>query len=215
MAQGGDPDGDEPVLSPDELDIEAREEVASIGDDRYVIGQDGPPDTPDDLDAPDGAESADGTGETDGDADTSDDAADPDDADDDPSSTDAAGADVDRITGRDVKQWLDGELADRDSAYAYRIAAKSGDQVTHQQLATDDVTTAFDGLLVWYAEQVADDTPVEEALGILLAESGVRVRYPTERLVASLEERDLDPDDSIRDLVESVAESDGLAFPPR
>ncbi|MFB6268434.1 MAG: hypothetical protein ABEH83_00715 [Halobacterium sp.] len=208
MAQGGDADPDEPVLSPEELDIEAREEVAAIGEDRYVIGADGTPEPPDpeqvddptDDDGEDAAETAADAGADDGGA-----------VDDD---SDADDGEVE-ITGRDVKRWLADELAEHDSAYAYRIAAKSGRSVNHQQLATDDIGAAFDGLLVWYAQQVADGTPVDEALGILLSESSVQVRYPTARLIAYLDQHGLGPDDSIGDLVETVSDEDGLVFPRR
>jgi hypothetical protein len=206
MAPSGDPDADETVLSPDELDIEAREEVASIGDDRYVIGPDGPPSAPE----PDSDEG--------GDSDATDEP-DQTEADDEEESERAADAndsdDAGGVSGRDVKRWLGDELDEHDSEYAYRIAAKSGGSINHQQLATDDIGAAFDGLLVWYAQQVAAGTPVDEALGILLSESSVQARYPTSRLVAYLEAHDLGPDDSIRDLVETVSENDGLVFPKR
>lgn len=213
MPKGGDSDADKNVLSPDELDIEAREEVASIGDDRYVIGFEGSPDVPDSADDSAATEST-----TDGDDDSADEAdrETGGDADDGPSSSRSnRHSRKRRITGRDVKRWLGEELAGHDSAYAYHIAAKSRGAVNHQQLATDDIDTAFDGLLVWYARQVANGTPVDEALGILLAESSVKVRYPTERLVAYLDAHDLDPDDSIQDLVEAVDDEDGLVFPRR
>lgn len=204
MANGGDADPDEPVLSPEELDIEAREEVASIGEDRYVIGADGTPDPPDperveDETGGDATDEAAGGGAAEPESDRA---------------SDAGSGDVE-ITGRDVKRWLAEELAEHDSAYAYRIAAKSGRSVTHQQLATDDIGAAFDGLLVWYAQQVAAGTPVDEALGILLSESSVQVRYPTERLIAYLEQHDLGPEDSIGDLVQTVSDEDGLVFPRR
>ncbi|CQH54945.1 uncharacterized protein HHUB_2156 [Halobacterium hubeiense] len=214
MAPSGDPDADETVLSPDELDIEAREEVASIGEDRYVIGPDGPPDTPETDDNGDSTDDATSDGD---DTATEPDQSDIEDADETPeqSATSDDTDAVEEITGRDVKRWLVDELDEHDSEYAYRIAAKSGDSVNHQQLATDDIGAAFDGLLVWYAQQVAAGTPVDEALGILLSESSVQARYPTSRLVAYLEAHDLGPDDSIADLVETVSEHDGLVFPKR
>ena len=206
MAPAGDSDSDETVLSPDELDIEAREEVASIGDDRYVIGPDGPPEAPETDDGEDGGTAEQSTQtETDDESEATTDRA--------PDATDPANAG--EVTGRDVKQWLSDELDEHDSEYAYRIAAKSGDSVNHQQLATDDIGAAFDGLLVWYAQQVASGTPVDEALGILLSESSVQARYPASRLIAYLEAHDLGPDDTIRDLVDAVDEDDGLVFPRR
>lgn len=231
MAEGGDPDGDERVLSPDELDIEEEERVASLGDGRYVIGSDGPPAAPDtggsqnDAGASGGADrSANARGESpsseepfeqatpEGGATSSES--------DSESAFQASGTTADargtpRLTGSQVKNWLTDELATHDSNYAYHIAAKSGGSVTHQQLATDDIGNAFDGLLVWYARQVAGGTPVDEALGILLSESTVQVRYPTSRLVAYLEEQDLGPEDSIGDLVEAISAEDGLVFPQR
>ncbi|MXR21034.1 DUF7500 family protein [Halobacterium bonnevillei] len=208
MASGGDQDSEDTVLSPDELDIEAREEVASIGDDRYVIGADGKPNVPEQppADAGDESESSEEpTDESAGDATHST-------RDDDGSASRDAEPE---ITGRDVKRWLGDELSEQDVPYAYRIAAKSGRRVNHQQLATDDIAAAFDGLLVWYAQQVSEGTPVDEALGILLSESSVQIRYPTERLIAYLETHDLGPDDTIRDLVDTVTEEDGLLFPRR
>ena len=199
MPPGGDPDPDEPVLSPEELDIEAQEDVAKLDEGRYVIGADGPPSTTD-AGGDDGNEAAEPSSE---------DAADPE-----PPEADDTDP-IDEITGADVKQWLGDELSRHDSTYAYHITAKSGNDVNHQQLATDDIGSAFDGLLVWYARQVASGTSVDEALGILLGESSVQVRYPTARLVAYLEEQGLGPEDSIADLVSAVSENDGLVFPRR
>lgn len=205
MVSGGDSDGDGDdgrVLSPEELDIEEQEEVAPLGDDRYVIGPEGSPDAlTDDEDPADESDTADPqpdpTNEAGGAADAS----------------AAPSRNEPRITGRDVKQWLADELTAHDSDYAYHITAKYGGDVSIQQMATDDVGAAFDGLLVWYARQVANDTPVDEALGILLNESSVQIRYPTARLVTFLEQNDLGPEDSIRDLVDTVSEQDGLVFP--
>lgn len=226
MAPGGDQDGDERVLSPDELDIEEEEDVASLGDGRYVIGADGPP-VADDVEQSDDGGAAEPSPP---DADQFEQAR-PDDPE--PAGTgeaEAGGSDThprrtaaksggqstgDPLTGREVKDWLSEELANHGSSYAYHIAAKSGGSVTHQQLATDDVGAAFDGLLVWYARQLSEGTPVDEALGILLAESTVQVRYPTSRLVSYLEEHDLGPEDSIGDLVNAVSEEGGLVFPKR
>lgn len=198
MVSGGDQDDDR-VLSPDELDIEEQEEVAAIGDGRFVIGPDGPPDAPEGEDAG-GADG--GTGTQSGSATEPADGA-----------AEATEPAEPQVTGRDVKEWLGEELESHDAEYAYHIAAKYGDSVAHQQLATDDVGAAFDGLLVWYARQLAGSTSIDRALGILLGESSVQVKYPTKRLIAYLEANDLGPDDSIRELVETVDDEDGLRFP--
>jgi len=215
MVSGGDQDDDR-VLSPEELDIEEQEEVAAIGEGRYVIGPDGPPNAP----AESELEDADDDSETD-----APEAATPQqDTDHQTQSQPQSSPQTQtqsqpqtppepQVTGRDVKKWLGEELESHDAQYAYHIAAKYGDSVAHQQLATDDVGAAFDGLLVWYARQLAGSTSIDRALGILLGESSVQVKYPTKRLVAYLEENDLGPEDSIRDLVETVGEQDGLTFP--
>ncbi|CAM2926721.1 hypothetical protein PNP85_01750 [Halobacterium salinarum] len=196
MVSGGDQDDDDRVLSPDELAIEEQDEVAAIGEDRYVIGPDGPPSAPADGAAEGGAPQREQPPQGDrGGGNTTEQPPEP------------------QITGRDVKEWLAEELDTHDSKYAYHIASKYGDDISHQQLATDDVGAAFDGLLVWYARQLAGSTSIDRALGILLGESSVQVKYPTKRLIAYLEANDLGPDDSIKDLVQTVDDDDGLKFP--
>jgi hypothetical protein len=197
---------DETVLSPEELDIASEERVAEIEEGRFVIGSDGPPET---ADAVQSQETGQDNAETrarpleDLERETSSESSILDE--------DQGGG---RLTGADVKRWIGTELDRTDSQYAYRIAAKTGDAISHQQLASDDIGTAFDGLMMWYAQQVADGTPVEEALGILLAESNIRIRYPITGMLAYLEANDLDPDDAIADLLETIRASDGLVFPP-
>ncbi|MFB6081551.1 MAG: hypothetical protein ABEJ67_01900 [Halanaeroarchaeum sp.] len=213
MAPPRKPDdvSDDSVLSPEELDITGEKEVEELDEGRFVIGAEGRPNV-EAAASPDREDPAT----------TIDRAADePDDDDRDASSatrqsrTDREAPDRDEISGRDVKRWITAELDRTDSQYAYRIAAKTGEHVSHQQMASDDIGMAFDGLLMWYAQQVGGGTPVEEALGILLAESNIRVRYPVAGMLAYLEEHDLDPEDSIADLLEEIRDNDGLVFPLR
>ena len=117
------------------------------------------------------------------------------------------------LRGSDVKRWISANLERTDSQYAYRLAAKTGDDISHQQLASDDIGMAFDGLLMWYAQQVGDGTAVEDTLGILLAESNIRVRFPVAGMVAYLDRHDLSPDDSIGELLAVIRDHDGLVFP--
>lgn len=236
----GREDGEQ-VLSPEELDIVADENVATLGGGRYVVGSSGPPNEEkveevraqlagevDRSPAPADASPADAPAHEDAPPELEDQVSAPDPADATETDTGATEA-AERpssptpndtpvppgsLTGKQVKAWLDDQLAATDSRYAYRIAAKSGDTVSHQQLASDDIGMAFDALLLWYVQQVGEGTPVEEALGILLAESNIRVKYPTSRLVAYLEEHELGPDDSIGDLLRMVNDGNGLVFPP-
>jgi hypothetical protein len=203
MVSGGDQDDDR-VLSPDELDIEEQEEVAAIGEGRYVIGPDGPPNPQAKGSVDEAGSDSEAVPETPNQQGGETPATDP---------AERRAPPEPQVTGRDVKEWLGEELESHDADYAYHIAAKYGDSVAHQQLATDDVGAAFDGLLVWYARQLAGSTSVDRALGILLGESSVQVKYPTKRLITYLENNDLGPDDSIRELVETVDEQDGLTFP--
>jgi|GEM_PF-599248 len=230
----------EEVLSAEELDIAADEHVATLGSGRFVVGSDGPPNedkvqqvraqladaAPSTADLDDSREpttAVDSASQPDAEA-TSDPPQDSTDTAEQHDTPESSGGQASRhgsgsrstsgLSGREVKNWVDTQLQESESQYAYRIAAKSGERVSHQQLASDDIGMAFDALLMWYAQQVGRGTAVEEVLGILLAESNIRVQYPTPRLLAYLDENDLGPNDSIADLIRAVQDDDGLVFPP-
>lgn len=203
---------DEKILSPEELDFTRDEKVEQLDEGKFVIGTE---DKPTVKQEPNGKSQPDVFQESPGqEIDTENE--------DDQSSTESpiSSHSIDTskpktaLSGRDVKEFISEELRRTNSQYAYRIAAKTGDSVSHQQLASDDIGMAFDGLLMWYAQQVGADTSVEEALGILLAKSNIRIRYPTKLLTALLKEKDLSPDDSISRLIEETKRDDGLIFPP-
>lgn len=200
------------ALSPEDLDISSEERVAEIEDGRFVIGAEGPPNAEGretaPSDEPDTGNPIEETIEKLRREAATDDSGDLE------SIIDSKSTES-NLTGTDVKRWIGAELDRTDSQYAYRIAAKTGETISHQQLASDDIGTAFDGLMMWYARQVAEGTPVEEALGILLAESSIRVRFPLAGVLAYLDAQDLGPDDSIGDLLDAIRESDGLVFPLR
>ena len=213
---------DERVLAPEDLDFTEDEKVAQIDEGKFVIGTDSRPRVP-----PEEREEQQSS-------DTARDRTEGDDAGSDhPSETESPSAkrsapghaeeteprqptrrSQSELTGREVKDFITPELRRTESQYAYRIAAKTEDRVSHQQLASDDIGMAFDGLLMWYAQQVGADTSVEEALGILLAKSNIRIRYPTKLLTADLRENGLSPDDDISDLLAVIRDADGLVFPP-
>lgn len=100
-----------------------------------------------------------------------------------------------------------------DARYGFDVTAKFGESVKRQELFSNDVVTTFENLLVWYSQHVGDDTPVEEALGILLVESTVPVRYPAGTVQSLVSAYDLEPDDSIEDLFKAVGDR-GIRFPP-
>ncbi|MFB6112551.1 MAG: hypothetical protein ABEJ58_00445 [Halodesulfurarchaeum sp.] len=206
---GADPPPDEPVLAPEDLEFTHHEEVAELEEGKFVIGTEGPPNTSavaeqssdSTADRTDQTESSEEESPTESGQEGTD------------SQTEGGSAPNSGLSGREVKRWLTAELERTDSDYAYRIAAKTEETVSHQQLASDDISMAFDALLMWYAQQVGGDTAVEEVLGILLAKSNIRVRFPTRLLTAYLSENDLEPGDDIGDLIQTVRENDGLVFP--
>jgi hypothetical protein len=67
------------------------------------------------------------------------------------------------------------EFAALDGAYALEIRAQSGTERDAFRVETNDVSEAFESLLRWYAGHVADDTPPEDVLAVLLANSTLEV----------------------------------------
>lgn len=209
---------DERVLSPEELDFTEDEKVEQLDEGKFVIGTEGEPNVARSQDeAPHRPPSSQAESEAGMEEPT------PADSSTEPDTNDSHGAPgretqrtsaLDELTGRQVKDFISAELRRTESTYAYRIAAKTEDTVSHQQLASDDIGMAFDGLLMWYAQQVGAETSVEEALGILLAKSNIRIRYPTKLLTAYLKKHELGPDDDIADLMAAIKHEDGLVFPP-
>lgn len=193
------------VLEPEDLDITDEEEVEELDESRFVIGAEGRPHVENKDDSLAAFESG---------RDVSGPPSKPSQAEQSPrNEADAESSEQMELRGSDVKRWITANLRRTDSQYAYRLAAKTGDDISHQQLASDDIGMAFDGLLMWYAQQVGDGTAVEDTLGILLAESNIRVRFPVVGLIAYLEEQNLSPEDSIGELLSVIRDHDGLVFP--
>ena len=204
-----DADADKgPVLGPEELDIERRENVIPIDEGRYVI-------TRDERAAERAAAIAAGRmGSRIGDATDDEDADDPDAAERVNATGDGDGSGATALSSGAVERWQERTLLDADAHYGLRLSAKSGDEVTHGEFGSDDVATVFDGLITWYAEQLDREMPVEKVIGILLAESNVRVRYPGATIRDLLAIHDLSLDDTIADLFEATADDDGVVLVP-
>jgi hypothetical protein len=112
-----------------------------------------------------------------------------------------------------VNEWLEAHLREADAEFGFHITATFEGSVARQELYSDDVLTTFESLLTWYTRQVSTDTPVEEALAILLLEANVPVELPPSALEALLERAGVSPEDSVADLLDTVRESGGVRLP--
>jgi len=79
---------------------------------------------------------------------------------------------------------------------------------------SNDVVTTFENLVVWYANHLGGDTPVEDVLGILLMESNLSIRFPADSLDAFAATHGLDDEDAIASLVVAARDAGGIRFPP-
>jgi len=109
-----------------------------------------------------------------------------------------------------VHRWLRRSFEGSDSRYAFDVTATFDGSVSQRRMASNDVVTIFESLMLWYAQQIDGDTPVEEILGILLMESNVPVRYPPESVRNLVRSAGLGPEDTIADLLAAVEDEDGL-----
>lgn len=96
---------------------------------------------------------------------------DPDGTDNSHSVTDAGDSPVADRTNGDTTE----EFAALDGAYALEIRAQFGTERNTLAVETNDVSEAFESLLHWYAGHLAEDTPPEDVLAVLLANSTLEV----------------------------------------
>ncbi|MFT4891070.1 MAG: hypothetical protein ACI9YT_001992 [Halobacteriales archaeon] len=66
-------------------------------------------------------------------------------------------------------------LADLEGAYAFEVHARFEGKSDSLCIETNDVSEAFDSVLRWYAGKVADDTPPEDVIAVLLANSDLNI----------------------------------------
>ncbi|PSP85916.1 hypothetical protein BRC83_02150 [Halobacteriales archaeon QS_1_68_17] len=180
----GEPE-DGKILSPEELDIGDDEHVREIGDARYVVSADSrladagePVEEPERDPAPEPEAPAD---------------------------PDEKPAELNRA---EVHEWLADHFSEIDARYGFDVTGAFDGSVQQRQMVSNDVVAIFESLVLWYAQQIDTDTPVEEVLGILLVESNVPIQYPAEELAGLVESSGLGPDDSIGKLL--VANDDGF-----
>ena len=177
---GGGPE-EGPILSPEELDIADDEHVTQLDEGRFVVSPDTrEPDEPQQQ-PPQPAPQ--------------------------PEQTDATTSELDR---EQVHQWLRESFEGPGSRYGFDATATFDGSVSQRRMASNDVVTIFESLVLWYAQQIDNDTPVEEILGILLMEANVPIRYPPQSLQKLVKKTGLGPTDSIADLLAAVEDGDGV-----
>ena len=224
------------ILAPDELDIDDHPKVESLSEGRYVVSAEGTPDSPeteqrkeshaDKAQLP--ASEAESDDDTDEEADADDDAEQEPTADDDESSSSseppAETSDEDdektaeppavELTQQTVSQFLAESLTSTETSYGFDATVNIEGNVKRGRMSSDDVAETLEGLLRWYAEQTTDEMEPEAALGIILAGSTLEVEYPVQSVYAMLKRYELEPDDSISELLAAIREEGSFTVPP-
>jgi hypothetical protein len=178
-----DPEPEEgPILSPEELDIADDEHVTQIDEGRFVVSSDARP-----------ADDPAARPETQTAAPTPDEPGTP-----------------EHLDRSAVHDWLAADLDDAGSRYGFDVTARFGDTLAQRRMVSNDVVTIFESLVLWYAQQIDSDTPVEEVLGILLLESNVPIKYPPRSLRRLVKSTETGPEDTIADLLAAVDAEDGV-----
>lgn len=154
MADRDEPaEPDEGVLEPDELEVERREEVREIGENRYIVSTD---------------EEGEGDGRERREPETPPAA---------PENRPRPGSDPaeTELSEPTVPSGSRTPLAAVGERYAVDIATKVDGSVDDSRIGSDSIVETFEETLLWYARQVDDSTPPEEVIRILLAESDLEV----------------------------------------
>lgn len=193
-----------PVLSPDELDITDNDSVRQLDEGRFVVSPDADSEPAVDT-GPDPRSNPEETRQSTSEATRSQ----PQPAENTPQPASDPPA-YSELTEEVVHEWLADHFEGRQSRYAFDVTATFEGSVSQRQMASNDVVTIFESLMLWYAQQIDSNTPVEEVLGILLMEANVPVRYPPESVRNLVKSTGLGPDDSIRDLLAAIEDDDGV-----
>ena len=223
------------ILAPDELDISDHPKVESLSEGRYVVSAEGTPDSPEAAqgDQSSGEKTQLPASETD-----ADDAADEDDTDDsdqepttdsdesesgseppaerseDTDDGETAEPPAVELTQQTVSQFLAESLTSTETSYGFDATVNIEGNVKRGRMSSDDVAETLEGLLRWYAEQTTDEMEPEAALGIILAGSTLEVEYPVQSVYAMLKRYELEPDDSISELLAAIREEGSFTVPP-
>jgi len=148
-----EPDDEEGVLRPEELDIASRDGVERTGEGRFVISTDEDaidPDVPA-VRVVDGHEESDNTGGSDSKAEAAD--------------GDGAHGDQNPLAA------VEAELAALSADHAFGVVTRDDEGTGSIQTAANDRHAALSAVLRWYADRVDPDAPPEATLRELLAET--------------------------------------------
>jgi hypothetical protein len=204
MDDGGEPE-EGPILSPEELDIADDEHVTKLDEGRFVVSPNVREQQP-----PSNAQGSPSQNQSQSQPQSEPEPRQQPETQPQSNTQPPQSAPGDDITRGEVHQWLRQSFENGGSRYGFDVTAIFDGAVSQRRMASNDVVTIFESLILWYAQQIDNDTPVEEVLGILLMESNVPVRYPSKSLTNLVKSTGLDPDDTIADLLAAVDEDNGV-----
>lgn len=215
------------VVTPEELELEDKDGVAKLSEGRYVVSPDGTPPRVSGGDAQ--------AGDTQSQPDTTEEPSPEPTHESTPSqgqgevSTGQTQLHTQTTPQTQTQQQAEPGTIDREAArgyykeqllnspceYGYYVSMKSDGVIDHHTLHSDDITMAFNNLLLWYARNVDQEMPPGAVLGILLSEASVPLRYPVKAVEQFLMARGMSTDDTIGDLLKELREEEEIVFPPR
>ncbi|WP_049922541.1 DUF7500 family protein [Halopiger djelfimassiliensis] len=180
------------ALSPEDLDFTESPYVTEMADGRYVVSADhNPPRVPDGQ-----SESNDESPRPAATPDTDDRASLPPEPDETvartPPSPEAA------------RSVLADELERVDSRLAVDIVSRFGNDTIRHRTTSDDVVGTFDNLVLWYAQNVARNTPTTKTASLLFAKSEFTAPLTPTQIRTAAAKRGLDESDSIGELLEAL-----------
>ncbi len=194
-----DPGSDEGrILGPDELELTDKDGVEQLDEGRYVVSADG---TPPDVDS-----GSDGSLRDEPTEPMPNTAA--------PTENTTQPVERQPLDETRIQEWYEQQLKRSPTEYGYYISMKAGTDTTHHTVHSNDITTAFNDLLVWYARNIDTEMPPGAVLGILLSEANVPIQFPVKNFEEFLLDQGLSTDDTIEDLLATLRSNSRIVFPP-
>ncbi len=174
-----DESGDrKPVVAPEELELDESDHVVSLDNDRFLVSPSAIDSATEERIKSAAADSEEDTPEVAGPAAVGD--------------------------PEDARDRLEHALQASDASFGVEVIATTGEQGARHRIVTNDVSTAFEQLVVWYAQQVGADVPVEEVISILLLESSLGRSIQTEALERLMSETGVSEEESVGKLLATL-----------